>query len=1417
MAGKITIRRVGSVLPTICLLLFLILCVGVVWLSTQGVPASALRYIERKAAAQGVALQIDSVKLYPSRGLALRAEGVRLYEKAGDAEPLATLPHVTFGIIASDLLVGKVTPRFFLLNRGELRVPVTSPAGEYLHVSDITFSARKGPGGIAELSSGRLNFQGISVEVKGSLDLAAIRNGVKSADSQSSQPLNLSRLREEHQDVINKVYDYITEQKWSSAEMPSVDIRADIGEERRIALKGNVPRLELKGFHFRTLAFDLLYHNKILVINDLRVKTVDPDTSARFQGGYDVEGRHLSFAMDSTVDLLRLIRRLSEGDVHKHLAKFRHAKDCPPHIELKGDINLEENYSPESVHLSGSLLQKEMSIGTTKVDEISLSFSYDNGNFNISKLDLLLPDGHLKISGGTKNGEGKVTLDLDLPVEQALTLAGEVLLRPISLPQGLELGERVNSHIDAKLTVPTFTPGETHWQGYVPAIHELDIALHSGYLAYQGYQFEAPELRLTIAGIQRDNTVLPQALDHVFLSVKGQKFSLSSDDHKLLKLNSPDMKLHLYGVKNGDDGVPRSLEKVTLSVDTQDAVLDSERPASLRGAALAVTLNEVTSGEDGVPRQIEATAVEFSSEQVMLGEEPTLDLRMPKMSLKMGRTGIDQALSLQSLCTEISSLDIWAESVVRGGTQVRTPELHLKDVKEFMPFAEAGKLLSAAHLEATVGSLTQGESQVGSLELICDLKERTKGSISLKVKQEDGTESCSLTATPDWTDPQLLSLQNIDITLRAATLTTALGLLGIEMNEVEAPDSIMLKGACELDRRSHSLHAAQLHVAIPELVRTPQRQKVFEGKRIPIGIQADATLRQKQKDLLYDIALEVTHGENAFRGRIDGSSAGRVHVTGSNTILPNIVDMLIDNEDAHEIIRDFRFPEHAKVTISDIDVTVDYADGVRVDSDCHVELENTEYLISVIEALEGGSERVRRDLGPDPYTLVKHGSCNVLVNVRLNCRGADGSPMPDESVITIAKPVLEYNNTPWIRRQKWKSGTANTWLMGDAVIIDIERSFVEIRNIKGTVYPAYSLGMFYPSLQHYMEDVLLPHPVQIETPQCVFPIYSDCKRPMSGTIRVISPQKAGFRFLGTTIPLEDFSGFISLSDQYVLLDRMNAKCWEGVLDAAVKIGITGKTTSFDGYAKAQCMNLQMIAAAYGSKQAPALCKADIRFRSPSAKLTDIKAYGEISIENGDLMTLRIFQPVSDLISDLPGHLTRLEQSVVSTVEKKAATSTEAAEAKPSPSFAGRLFSGVFHFLGKWMNKTGGNITKTASNVPGMNHLIAYDLQEAFTKFDIINGHFITRGMKAKGYNLNIHLNLDINLDTMELRGNLWPRISSLPTLILAPLTFLSDFMLDIIIYGSVDDIKWRIGLDRRKPGDPPSATSEPSEKAPKKR
>ena len=1366
MAGKITIRRIGSVGPTLCLLLLVALCVLIGWLTIWGAPELVLRYVERKAADQGIVLRLDALKLEPSHGLAARAEGVRVYASASAEDPLFTAHDVEAGLNVSHLLLGELRPSFLHIGQGALQLPVTEPEGKHLDLSIIHLSAQITEGNKLQLTSGKLLFQGIPFSLRGSCDLAALQKEEKQFETvspktqQAKKPgVNIETLLVKHEDTINQIYRHIEAQHWTEEELPALTAQLDIGETITIGLLGNVPKFDLGQFHFRKANLDLRYSNHTISIHNLTFDTVDPETTASLHGSYNLRERRLSFTLDSNAALMRMVRSMSSGPLKEYLYKFRHPDDSPPHIVLSGAIKFEDNYSPESVLLRGSVNQKEILVGNTKVDEVDIAFFYNNGDFNINKFELIFADGSLKGNACAQGGEGEANITADLPVDKILALARELSSRQIKLPQGLRLGERVHLNLHTLLTTPAFKPGQTNWRDYVPSFHKISFNFKTDHLAYQSYELANPLLNIDIANLQQNRNMVPYALGKLTLQLSADSAALATAaGAEPYTLQAPQLKMQAEQVQLNHVALPSSIEQADVSLQLAGAKLPGEKGGTLGPSALTAALD-----------------------QLKLDDDSNLESLL-----------INQAeMHMQTREAHVAQLEL-------GSLQV-----DLNSVQNLAPFGSLSKLFSTARLHTLAQKLERGEASINQVEFTCDLQEYAKGSLVLTTTRHEGEPTCTIKAAPDWTNPDSIALNDIEIDLPGSVLSLAMELLKKENPEMQIPEQVNITGSCTLARNHFHPVGGLLHISIPQLVRTPHKQTPFKELQIPIGVQAQVSLSQGNHDTTdYKVNLEVTHETGKFEGQVVGSTAGKVRVTGTNTIRPDIVDKLLDSKDAHSIISDFRFPTGGGATISNIDTRIDYANGeLKVESDCDVELKNTEYLISSLTTDKNGKETLRKDLGSNPYTWVTHATCHVHVFVRE--KRENDKRVPIDSVVTISNAVMDYNNTPWLQRKDIKNGVRNTRLEGETIIIDIQRSFVEIRNVRGTVYPAYSLGMFYPDLQHYMKDVRFSLPVQVSTNKCVFPIYDDCKRPMSGTIRAIAPRGAVFHFLGADIPLDDFSGFVYLTDHYVQLDRMNAKCWKGVLDAAVKIGISGKRTSFDGYAKAQCMNLETIAAAYKSKQQPALCNGYIRFRSPSPDLKALRAYGDISIEDGDLMTLNIFSPVSELITNLPEHFQRLDREASSVSGKKTA----------EPGFFAKLFTAFSRKLGSAVDKANEGITRGGSYVPGLNHLFAYDLQNAHTRFDIINGHFITRNMKATGYNLNVQTNLDINMVTRDIDGNIWPRISSLPTLLLAPFTFLANFMVDIVIYGTVDDIKWRIGLANKSQNQPPSATSEKDKEA----
>lgn len=1305
MAHKLTIRRVGGCLPALSLVVVLLLCITIGWLSIAGLPHDALRYIEKELAAQGVHLKLDALKLEPSRGLAFRAEGIRFYPTADAPAPLAQADSFSIGINASRLLTGVLSADTLHLRNGAIQLPTQQTNGEKLSIDKIDISTRLTRRQIARLTSASLRLEGIPIRLRGSYDLKALLASAKEhpQDETDETDFDLQQILQEYTPIFDGIYRYITEQKWTAEEAPNLELQLHAaGKKPYYSFKLSIPRYDWKQFHFRQATADFTYRDDTITINSLRFNTVDPHSTASLQAGFSIPDKNLSFTLESNADFLNMVQPFVGEETAQILQKFSHPAEKAPGIKLSGDIVFAENWVPEQARVRGSMTIEELSVGSGKIDKMDLSFLYNNGDFNIDKLALSLPSGSAKMSAVAQRGKGEADAHADLNVGELLHLINQFTGEPITLPEGMQLHGNIKITAQAKLTTLPLNASQEEWENFVPSCSHLNLQLCTDKITYKNYSITTPCIELRAEDISQGHNKMPESIKTAKLSCKAEEMLIA-----------------------GENNAATRFRQFALQLDCDSLTLKENKP------------------------QIEQLHLQASLQNLESGAWVVSDISIPCINLR-GITPQDDAL----------------------------------------------KLFKTAELQAIIGNITHENQSLGKAEFDCTLPEFGRGIATAVWENEKGSK-LRLSTTTDWNTPEKLVFNDIRLHAPVADFAPLIEHFGIVSADFELPRRISAEGAFTWDTSKGVLDAAQVKLEIPELVRTPHKLVPFRGLRIPIGLQADAHLHTAEDGgISYEADLYVTHKTGEFRGKADGNTESHVHVTGNNTIRADVIDRLIDNEDAHGIIRDFRFSPRSRNTITNIDTLVRYDNGTIVKSHCDALLEHTEYLMCAIEERPDKTEHLRTDLGSNPYSYAKRATCGVDVDVRLDSVDAQGKKLKDKICITLTNPRLIYDNGPWLRRQKFATGTAETTLGGDAVIIDVENSFVELVNVSGTVYPAYSIGMFYADIQHFMADIVLPNPAQVETASCVFPIYSDCTRPMSGTIRALSAKDAAFNFLGTSIPLSDFSGYIYLTDDYVQLDKLNAKSWGGVLDAIVRIGFRGEHTSFDGAVRASNMDLHHIAAAYGSVQAYALCNGYIRFRTPSPNINDLQAYGKVEITNGDLLTLSLFRPVSSYVTDLPSNLLRLESI---------ATKTGVSE---EPGFFTRTLTRIFSAFQKVTNRMGDSVDKIVYYVPGANHLLSYDLQEAYARFNIANGKLTTTDMRAIGHNLNVQMNMALDLDSLVLHGNIWPKVSSLPTLILSPLTFLSDFMVDIVIHGPIDDLDWHFALDRRLNNQEPSATAE---------
>ncbi len=274
MARKLTIRRVGGLLPAICLMVLILLATVFIWLSTAGLPDCALRRIEAEAAKEGIHLKVGKIKLAPASGLAVRARKVELYATAEKQQKLASLERATAGISLTALLRGKLV--LTMAEFRELNVDIPTDGAGALELRHATASARIRNGNYVRLTSASANLQGVPINVQGAFLLP--EDFGSQDNSGESTPLDLPALLQPWQEVAGRIRRSLAAQEWTPDTRPSIELNLIDLRKTQLSALISIPRYDEEQFHFLAALIDIGYLHKFLLIYNLSLRTTDPDS-----------------------------------------------------------------------------------------------------------------------------------------------------------------------------------------------------------------------------------------------------------------------------------------------------------------------------------------------------------------------------------------------------------------------------------------------------------------------------------------------------------------------------------------------------------------------------------------------------------------------------------------------------------------------------------------------------------------------------------------------------------------------------------------------------------------------------------------------------------------------------------------------------------------------------------------------------------------------------------------------------------------------------------------------------------------------------------------------------------------------------------------------------------------------------------
>lgn len=1526
MKNQITIKRSGCFLPTFALVVIFLLVSALLWLSTVGLPQAATDYLTAKVKEEtGLTLKVEKIRLSPLSGLGIKAEKVSLFEPglpavyiqklkvSFDWDDLATgrfdLPHIRVRKGSVALAVGDTTDELLSLKNLDLDVEVRSPqSSDQLHLN------------------GACDLQGINLKLTAIFPLQEKQksaNESSDVDIESSDVDIKATLADLKQDIrkqmslLQQIQTETARQQWATPPTLLLVYSAE-STQPVINITANLPNFDWRDIHIHHAVLVAENNGGQLKLNRLEFKTSAPDTTFIAKAEFNPNTMEGTFDMDSSASPVDIAKKHLREKTPAWLGMISHADGVTPHIRLKSDFRLAEdnellnrytaylkpresgnNSAAENetggtetnskkaadaapfaklcqiikhLRIEGDIEQRGFKINDSEISSVVSGFYFEDGKFNIDKLNIELPDGgNLALVASLKDGNGQIDFQLNSDIDYLLHFATH--FTKVSLPDGSELKGMSRMGVRVNLTMPDINWEEAKLQDMLPDV--ADIHLTAGIdqvkqrltqkpeaptqegkndiTGYHDFQLTAPQISLSANRIRIDRELTAH------ISIENLKGAAELADLSYLhteilpqsgETNEPatkETKSFLHNLTLQTDGC--NLEFSQMDGTPVFSVASARAHAKISQAGHdAVTADECTiaanlpygAATNIAPlSQLKGANLSLACKELVNTETP-LHLEQPTADVAVESN--DEA-NHPSYCINLTAAfdSLQFKEMLLGGMQCRTsvenPNLNfieglLANAEKNQKYAAnnivshvakniALPLFDALHMqfdnkEFSLGNAFNSGNQVMSLHMDPAGKEESVFNLSVPLNgQELGVK------LPLRTEGNTLSLHDAEITCPIAELQPLLKHFDPELCEtitqnIELPKTITLRlPEVTYNTAEGRLTEANVSISVPELVRTPNAVPALRGKKVTVGVDSDLKFFYNDKGkLLYSGNLHVRHESGQLDAKVDGDIASYVHVSeGRNTIYADAIDLLIDDEDAHAIIRDFRFtPGKSKILADDIDTKVSYKNGIGVEVSCKADIIDTEYLLDAYtEQEENGIVReiYQEGITADSFTLFQHAHCGVEVKVLLDRKDENGNPLADEQTINLTDVELTSNNSRWFTQNNMggKGLKTSTTIKGESILFNIENNTLTLSGLKGDSYPAYTIGTFYLPLRDYLSGILLTAPAQLETKEVVVPIATHCDVPMSGTIRVKIPNGGRYDLQGTIIPVEQFSGFVTLFDDHVYLDKLNSSTWGGVLNGQLSIGFNDTLPAFDGYFVARAMDLRRIAKAFDSDFKPAVCAAEFRFRAKNAELTSLEGYGAARVSDGDLMEIPLFSPVSYVITHLPEFIAdKATDSVRRVTGRKDTKETPAPQQEEEKSWWQRV-TGVFtnpvrsvtsavnYSADAAADKANSVQDAAGAYVPFANYVATYDLQDASAFFTLRNGFLYSDDVKASGSNLKVKLEMALNLTDMTINATLHPSFNSLLDVASKPFTVLSKYMLDINVSGPLSNLSWNVRLN----------------------
>ena len=515
-------RWIKGLVPTVIILLGALVLGCICYVSIWGAPSFVVQRVEQALMEKGIPVHIETLKisLWPRAVVTLK--NVELLDPGVPPEarrPVALLHEADVALNWKELRDGQVVPERLNVKGLDVNLPVDAEKPERVFsTAGLNAELDLGRPGMVDIVKADAVVQGIRVTAQGAFSIGQGDSGDFTLTAE-----DMAAAREQ----LNQVLKYLDRVKWPEASPPSlaVNLNDDPKGGVRVGMDLQAPSLRYGKIRVRDFLFSGDYADSVIMAKRFTMRDAETAGFVNLSLQADLKKRSLIWDVRSTAPLVSWAVAIVDEALVPREMKFL----SEPHVQVSGRAVFTENWEGvEHLNVMGSGSMGAFSVLGEKFQRASCDFSYEDGNFYVTDLDIRHPGG--VFSGKVMGVDGEIKIDVHstLPMHAMLDMARSIAPEDVKLPLTLEIKG------DPELKVYGTVGMGKGWKGPF-RVDRLQIEAAVTDVSYQGVEFASAAARGELIGRSINVTQLDLAREDGHVKLEGSYlgtdlvFTLESD------------------------------------------------------------------------------------------------------------------------------------------------------------------------------------------------------------------------------------------------------------------------------------------------------------------------------------------------------------------------------------------------------------------------------------------------------------------------------------------------------------------------------------------------------------------------------------------------------------------------------------------------------------------------------------------------------------------------------------------------------------------------------------------------------------------------------------------------------------------------------------------------------------------------